>query len=115
MQRQHRMANITCRIRKYRKSAQLSQLELARLVGLKSQGTLCEIEAGTKRPSARVAFACEIVFATPTRELFPSLYARSTRTVRKAAARLQGTLGEKRPAAREHLADVVRRLSHSGV
>lgn len=104
------MANITCRLRKYRKSAQLSQRELAGLLGLKSQGTLCEIEAGAKRPSVHVAFACEIVFAIPMRELFPGIYARSMRTVRRSAARLAVTLADGRTATREHVAGLAHRL-----
>ena len=49
-------------LRKYRKSAHLSQRELARLIGLRSQGCMSEIEAGLKRPGLDAELASEVVF-----------------------------------------------------
>lgn len=107
------MAKLTCRLRKYRKSAQLSQQELAFLVGLKSQGALSEIEAGLKRPSASVVLSCELIFATPPQELFPGLHGHSQREVLAIARRLQTAIQGRgnRSATAAQLAALVRRLS----
>lgn len=81
MQRQHRMANLHCRIRKHRKTLRLSQRELALLVGLKSQGAVSEIEAGRKRPGLGVALACALLFDAALPELFPGLFEHATRAL----------------------------------
>ena len=86
------MAIYHCRIRKFRKSAHLSQRELALLVGLRSQGALSDIEAGRKHPSVVVAIRCEIVLGTPTRELFPRLYRKLECDALRAACRVQTRL-----------------------
>src|SRR4051794_27313694 len=92
MRRQHRMAIYHCRIRKYRKSAHLSQRELALLVGLLSQGTISDIEAGVKRPSSAVALSCEVVLGISTRELFPRMVRKAEADALRSARRLKARL-----------------------
>jgi transcriptional regulator with XRE-family HTH domain len=100
-------------LRKYRKSAHLSQRELARLIGLRSQGVLSEIEAGLKRPGLDAEVASEIVFGSPLRELYPDLYAKAERDVLVNARQLHGELAPKpaRSHATAYLAALISRLS----
>ncbi|HEX3651886.1 MAG TPA: helix-turn-helix transcriptional regulator [Rhizomicrobium sp.] len=106
------MAIYHCRIRKYRKSAHLSQRELALLVGLRSQGALSDIEAGRKHPSVGVAFSCEIVLGTSARELFPRLYRKLEVDALRAARRLQERLRRRkgRSAAVANVAALITRI-----
>ncbi len=83
------MARIPCRLRKLRKAARLSQRDLARLVGLKSQGVLSEIEAGRKRPSLIVALSSAAVFDRPVTELFPAFAQHSARVALAGAVELE--------------------------
>jgi transcriptional regulator with XRE-family HTH domain len=82
-------------LRKYRKSAQLSQRELAYLIGLRSQGSLSEIESGLKRPGLDAEAASEIVFGSPFREMYPDLYAKAERNVLANARHLHERLSPK--------------------
>lgn len=86
------MAIQHCRIRKYRKSAQLSQRDLALLLGLRSQGTVADIESGRRKPGLAVALACEIVLGVSVPELFPRLYRGAERRALIGARRLSALL-----------------------
>ncbi len=112
MRRQHRMAIHHSLLRKYRKSAHLSQRELARLIGLRSQGVMSEIEAGLKRPGLGAELASEIVFGSPFRELYPDLYAKAERDVLANARQLHGelALNPVRSHAAAYLAALISRL-----
>jgi len=112
MRRQHCMAIYPCRLRKYRKSAHLTQRELAILVGLGSQGALSGIEAGLKRPGTRIAISCELLFGVSMRELFPGLYSKFERDVLASAQRLHARLEimEAHSATRANLAAHISRL-----
>jgi len=100
-------------LRKYRKSAHLSQRELAHLIGLRSQGVLSEIEAGLKRPGLDAEVASEIVFGSPFRELYPDLYAKAERDVLANARQLHGELAPKpsRSHTVSYLVALISRLS----
>jgi transcriptional regulator with XRE-family HTH domain len=102
------------RIRKYRKSAPLSQGELSLLAGIRSQGLVSEFEAGLKRPGLAVAMANEIVFGVQTRDLFPHLHAQTTRRVLNNAKRLQTrmTSDAKRRDADAYLTALIERLTN---
>jgi transcriptional regulator with XRE-family HTH domain len=99
-------------LRKYRKSAHLSQRELAYLVGLRSQGSLSEIESGLKHPGLDAELACEIVFGSPFRELYPDLYAKAEHDVLTNARHLHGELAPKlhRSHTAAYLAALISRL-----
>ena len=89
MRRQHSMATHHCRLRKHRKSAHISQRELALLAGLQSQGAVSDIESGRRRPNIETAFACAISFDVSIGELFPGLEERVRTEVLARARRLQ--------------------------
>ena len=112
MRRQHRMAIYPCRLRKYRKSAHVSQRELAFLVGMRSQGVLSEIESGIKRPGTSTAISCELVFGVPMREVFPGLHTQVERDVLANARRLYAGLMEagNRTDSTANLAALISRL-----
>ena len=61
-------------LRTYRRQAGLSQRELAGLIGCSDDGAVCRMERSHRRPSLATAMACEIVFGTSLRELFPDMY-----------------------------------------
>jgi len=82
------MARHHCRLRKFRKTARLSQRELAFLIGLKSQGLLSEIEAGLKQPSLMVALASALVLGQAVSDVFPGLFARAQRLTLSRAQEL---------------------------
>ena len=63
----------TCRLRKYRKAANLTQREVATLVGYASQRAYSDVELGINRPALGTALACSILFDAPPHELFPGL------------------------------------------
>lgn len=106
------MAITRSRLRKYRKSAHLSQRELAFLVGLQSQGQISEIESGLKIPGLVVEVCCEIVFGPPFRELYPDLYAKAENEVFEHALRLQAELVSHpdRCETAEYIAALISRL-----
>lgn len=103
------MTKYPCRIRQLRKSAHLSQRELAYLVGLKSQGVLSQIEAGRKRPGLAIAAACAIVFDRPIAEIFPSLHVQFERLA-LASAREFAQSEEVGPATQAFLTALLARL-----
>lgn len=63
----------TFRLRKLRKSAHLTQREVARLVGYASQRAYSDMESGLKRPALGTALACCILFDASLHDLFPNL------------------------------------------
>lgn len=71
--RRSTMALPRCRLRAYRKSAGLSQGELATLLGLQSQGLLSELERNKKRPGIEVLIGCERIFDVPFDRIFPGI------------------------------------------
>ena len=103
---------ISCRVRKYRKAAQLTQSELAQLVGLRTQGVMSQIESGQRAPSAETALACSIVFDLPIDHLFPGRFGHLTSDVRRNAEELRGRIAAdvQRRAAIAHLAALISRL-----
>lgn len=106
------MAIQPCRLRKFRKSAHVSQRELAFLVGLHSQGVMSEIEGGMKRPGVGVAIACEVAFGVSIAELFPALDAEVLRDVLANARTLHAELepNQRRAATTAFLAALISRL-----
>jgi transcriptional regulator with XRE-family HTH domain len=106
------MAKSICRIRKYRKAAHLSQFELARLLGLRSQGAMSDIESGRKRPGITIALACEIVLGLPIRELYPNVAEQVVRDVRARTGRLHEVLQSRnsRAASKKSVASIMARL-----
>jgi DNA-binding XRE family transcriptional regulator len=107
------MAKHHCRLRKLRKTAKLSQRELAYLIGLKSQGVLSEIEAGLTRPSLAMAIASALVFDMPVEGVFPGMLSDAQRAVLARARNLLDEMGESgsRSSAGASVADIISRLT----
>jgi transcriptional regulator with XRE-family HTH domain len=105
------MAKHHCRLRKLRKTAGLSQRELACLIGLRSQSLLSEIEAGLKRPSLTVALASALVLDVPVGEVFPGLLATAKQNALERARKLHGHIGQaSRAQVRSYVAAIINRL-----
>lgn len=107
------MAIYPCRIRKYRKTAHISQRELAFLIGLASQGVMSEIESGVKCPSLRTALACSATLRASLRDLFPRLSNQVERDVLARARKLNSELQEpeNRTIAKASVAALIGRLA----
>ena len=60
-------------LRTYRRRWGLTQAELAFLLGYRSDSVICRLERQKTRVPLRVAFACFVLFGTPSSELFPGL------------------------------------------
>ena len=106
------MATHHCRLRKYRKSAHLSQREFALLAGLQSQGAVSDIESGRRRPNLETAFACASAFGVPLGELFPGQEGKVQAAVLARARRLHMQLAGKtrRAPATVTIAALISRL-----
>ena len=107
---QHTMR--TTRLRKLRKFANLTQREVARLVGYTSQRAYSEMESGQKRPALGTALACCILFGASLEELFPTLAQDVGRNVVVQARRLLEEVAKhgKREITVDFIATVVERL-----
>jgi transcriptional regulator with XRE-family HTH domain len=109
---QHRMAFPSSRLRAYRKSAGLSQQELAVLLGLRSQGLISQFESAAKRPGIEALIACGWMFDTPLKDIFPELHRAVERDV---AARARDLMAERLrcspKAGNSGLSQLITRLS----
>lgn len=105
----------TCRLRKFRKSAHLTQREVAMLVGYASQRAYSDVELGVKRPALGTALGCCILFNASLHDLFPDLADFVERDVLARARKLDAELRQapNREAAASHVADVLTRLGGS--
>lgn len=101
------------RLRKFRKSADLTQQEVATLVGYASQRAYSDMELGIKRPALGTAMACSIVFDAPLHELFPALAKLITRDILARARKLELKDSTERDIAAAHVAGLMQRLEAS--
>lgn len=79
-------------LRMYRRQAGLSQRELAELIGCPDDAAVCRLERSQRRPALHTAMACEIVFRTSLRELFPDMYEEVEQLVNRRAHSLRRNL-----------------------
>jgi transcriptional regulator with XRE-family HTH domain len=117
MGRQQPMPSRLTLVRRYRKSHDLAQRELAELVGMISQRSFSEMETGLKRPGLAVALACAIALDVPVSELFPRLAENIEHDVLTRARRLYAELKEHAGHAEAvaYVAALIRRLNHPHV
>ena len=110
MEGQHLMS--TSRLRKLRKSANLTQREVARLVGYSSQRAYSDMELGLKRPALGTALACSVLFKVPLHDLFPTLTEFVERDVLARAQKLLDELAAERGRedTASFVAEIVKRL-----
>ena len=66
-------------LRTYRRRAGLSQDEMAFLLGTKSGTKVSRYERLHREPSLRTAFAYEVIFRAPLRDLFGGAYEKTAR------------------------------------
>jgi transcriptional regulator with XRE-family HTH domain len=92
-------------LRRCRKSARLSQEELARLLGCRTGSKVSRYEHFKQEPSLRTALACEAVFRIPVRELFAGFADEIEREVAIRARRMARVL-----RARHNAKHVTRKL-----
>jgi DNA-binding XRE family transcriptional regulator len=107
---QHTMS--MSRLRKLRKIANLTQREVAKLVGYASQRAYSDMELGLKRPALGTALACCILFSASLEDLFPTLAHDVGRDVVVRARRLleEITKHGRREITASFVARVVERL-----
>jgi transcriptional regulator with XRE-family HTH domain len=82
-------------VRSYRRKWGLTQVELARLVGLSSRSALSRIERAERVPTTATIIACGIIFGLATCDLFPSLHKEIEEAVQLAATALDRKLAGK--------------------
>lgn len=84
-------------VRAHRKRLKLSQFELARLLGFRSRDPISRIESFASMPSAAFVFACEALFKTPARTLFPGICEDAKRRLRARRRKLRRPITSQRP------------------
>ncbi len=72
----------------YRKRMELSQKQVAAILGLKNIAILSHYERGTSRPSLERALGLEIVYRVPVAFLFPELYEGIKTKIREQESRM---------------------------
>jgi transcriptional regulator with XRE-family HTH domain len=80
-------------VRAHRRKWGLTQVELARLVGLVSRSAVSRIERAERVPTTATIIACGIIFGLASPELFPSLHEEIEQAVIVAATALEAELG----------------------
>ena len=81
-------------VRSHRRKWGLTQVELARLVGLSSRSAVSRIERAERVPTTATIIACGIIFGIAACDLFPSLQEEIEETVQLAVAALQEELAD---------------------
>ena len=81
-------------LRRRRKHANLFQDEVAFLLGCKSGTKISRYERFNCNPKLETAFAYEVVFGTPCRELFAGVFQKVEEKIKKRAQLLARRLGE---------------------
>jgi transcriptional regulator with XRE-family HTH domain len=100
------------RLRKFRKTAHLTQREVATLVGYASQRAYSDMELGLKRPGLGTALACCVLFKASHGELFPDLAEYVEQALLARARKLQQALASDgdREIATAHIAKLIEDL-----
>lgn len=78
----------TNRLMLYRKRMELSQKQVASILGLKNIAIVSHYERGTSRPSLERALGLEIVYRVPVAFLFPELYEEIRAKIREKESRM---------------------------
>ena len=83
-------------LRSFRKRAGLTQQELASLLGCESDSKVSRYEFFLRKPSLRTAFAYEVIFDTPARQLFAGIFEEVETITRRRARTLLKQLEQRR-------------------
>lgn len=81
-------------VRSHRRKWGLTQVELARLIGLSSRSAVSRIERAERVPTTATIVACGIIFGLAPSDLFPSLHEEIEEIVQAAVAALQEELAD---------------------
>lgn len=87
-------------LRAYRKRAAMSQDDVAFLMGNKNGSKVCRNERYVREPSLETAFAYEVIYQQPARELFGGLYHRIEDEVAARARTLTSQTDLRKPGQR---------------
>jgi transcriptional regulator with XRE-family HTH domain len=79
-------------LRSLRKSAGLSQRDLAKLVGYLTVGQISKYERGEIVPSLLVAFAYESIFRAPVADMFPGIFGTVSEGIEDRLAKMESEL-----------------------
>ena len=79
---------ITCYLRTHRRRWELTQRELAFLLGINSPSQISRYEHVLCQPTARILIACEVIFSEHPSALFPALYSEIEEEVMRRALSL---------------------------
>lgn len=72
----------------YRKRMELSQKQVAAILGMKNVAVLSHYERDTSKPSLQRALGLEIVYRVPVAFLFPELYEEIKGNIREKESRI---------------------------
>ena len=78
----------TNRLMLYRKRMQLSQKQVAAILGLKNAAVLSHYEHGASLPPLQRALGLEIIYRVPVAFLFPELYEKIRADIRDKESRI---------------------------
>ncbi len=81
-------------IKAHRKRDNLSQKELAYLLGFGDNSHVSRIEQGTQEPNLSDLISCEVIFNISASKLFPDVYTLISNTLLQRIDRLQQKLSE---------------------
>jgi len=76
---------LPCYLRTYRKRGGLTQSDLAFLLGSDTGTTVSHYERLLRDPNLDTAFACQVIFGIPAQELFPGVYGKVEKAIRRRA------------------------------
>jgi transcriptional regulator with XRE-family HTH domain len=98
----------------HRKSAGLSQDELALLLGLRSRSALAKYELAHRMPELQVIIGLEIVFGEPVQGVFKGVARRLRELIRARARALGEAMPEKSSTMNADKLRTLDRLAHLG-
>ena len=84
-------------LRMHRKRTGLSQDEVAFLLGCQTGANVSRYERFARQPNLETAFACEVIFGIPARELFAGVYQKVEETIHQRAQVLVEKLNAAKP------------------
>ena len=103
-------------LRAHRKTAGLSQRELAFLLGCGDGAKICRYEHGTQQPNLEGVLAYEAVFGVPARKLFAGVFAKVEERIQERAQSLARKLSAAKPTPRtSHKVALLSRISSGPV
>ena len=104
-------------VRAHRRKWGLTQVELARLIGLASCSAVSRIERAERVPTTATVIACSIVFGLAMPDLFPSLHGEVEEAVKAGVVALLDELADQTDQAtvrkRALLMQILERINNS--